>query len=1709
MMFKLIIPIFLLHTNFITANKNLQTFSFLKSKQIDCGTVQINEDFEELTSIYTHEDILKRFNLNEDDNIDDEFFILNDENEHNDSITKLPVKRDDGMKIIANLSSCINEQNELYASYSTRLTTRLINVVFSKYFHLDEKNGLVYLRKRMDREKFCVQVNNFKEESASKIKPKLANKLKLSKQPNKMNSLLKRSISSDYPTSSEKSSSRLQDYINCDCESERCEIKFKFIAFKKRSKSNQNEMAQNQKKEPLSNHKQLSLTIKLNDLNDNNPKFSTAFLYLNTTEYLSSKLNANYEYDVNVNPSFNKAKKECSLVQTYLNNQNYKNKKYKKQDQEGFNENTFLNFNSLIPIEKAFDLDVGVNAEISYRLIYFNNTSSGFIDSIERERDVNKREALIRHALKYQVGFCNSSFELIESNLREYSSNLNSDLQASNSSKNYEPISDTNQALLFLKINAYLDREMQEVYNFILIAKDKNKLENTKNLHDLISHRNYLLIKLVVNDLNDNQPIFTEPKYVFSINESTEFDKHFSNLNYLKSNDENNENEYYRMLLNATCSSLKSKIKVKANDADAGLNSLVKYKIIQQIHRKNSNFKPNNQPFHPFNVKNALHRANDQTQFNPNSFGHNPHNQIAANLDPDSLFHIDELDGSIYLAICKSLNTPTSKSSLELSRIKYLELISLLDYESYVKHILVIEATDSSTYNPLQTVVTLEINLIDLNDNPPFLISVFNLKCAKYGSQLDYSENLNDLNRLRSGVNISVQHFNSNFNINHQLEEYTNHDGLDRPNYASKVVIDGLSEYYRKGDCVAQFLISDLDTNKQNRRLDVFLAENKEIDYISPLMSSPHFTFSSLKNRKSYFDKANRSFVDGSKKQRHEAVPPQVQTNEIFELFLDFDPDAEQQKSFDLTLVVSDNGHPIKFTTYIQFLVNIKDENDNKPIFTKSFYNFTIDEWSEFENTTANIQDYCFGRVEAHDFDVSEENSVIYYDLSGLEADNKYRIENSERNYQKPKKSLTKNVNTRDLKEENFYINQKNGDICVKNRKLIDRETKSRYEFLVRASNSKELKDHSNPHETNSSTAYVHINIRDLNDNKPEFLQKKYTFYVSEQDSNLVDSYHIFDNKDSSNEPGMNKFKTLVGNVVAFDNDIGSNADLEYYILDNEPDFKSYFELNTDNVENPFLADKSSKYMTDDELFYGLVPSSEKQLDEEDALLSSSEQDIIYKVTAIRHAPSMDFKMNLSNDSFEYSFDLLPKNNTNENLLETKSEPSYFSQTRQNKKRFKKIESLSEYIYVNSSTGSVYLINRIDREQIVSIRFYIFVSDRKTDSLLLGSDPSLAVFKSFVPVTIEIEDINDSKPVCQSSEYYLNQMNQIKAIDVYSILIDLGKINLNDLVLPEQAGNAKLFSHLIKIYQFECVDNDKNKNAELKYEIERFYLKSMDRKYKKKYNKNKPGPKKLNKQTTMSEFQIESLKYAIVKRNSLESIFSGGTPISLYDTYFKPNSNLVNKYFSRNKIISLNSNNGNVYLNISNSWIHLSENNSIYVNQTFLSYIENRFLVIKIKVSDKGIVPLYNYYYLKLYFCIKRAKDESGLEKIKFCNNFEIDNQNENETSSSSFVSIKSLMSADYEIGDVSDYETKSDVIENLSSIQSDSEEVQDSHRISGIDIESNYNLKNKSKDKSLIKETTKINFLSSTASKLSFLSGRFLIALYFVLFALANIINQ
>ena len=317
--------------------------------------------------------------------------------------------------------------------------------------------------------------------------------------------------------------------------------------------------------------------------------------------------------------------------------------------------------------------------------------------------------------------------------------------------------------------------------------------------------------------MNDNQPAFTESKYVFNIKETVEFDEFYVSFN--------NDFEYYANLLEQTCLLLKNRIKVTALDNDYGFNSLIKYKIVQHVDRKN--FQTSYLSQHPFNSVNlkskylgaySLHRQqHDSASVYTRS--------RSSHLSEDSFFYIDETDGTVSLAACVM---PIYAKNL--TRDKFLEITNLLDYESFSKHLLLVEARDSNPYNSLQSVVTLEINLLDVNDNPPLLTGIFREKCSKANYHPTTSESFETSKMDFKAPNVSINYYNVDFDEFHSEKKSTGNFS-----YSTLIVIDDLSEWSRVGDCIGQFSIRDLDTANQNQRIDVSIVDSADLFEITKL----------------------------------------------------------------------------------------------------------------------------------------------------------------------------------------------------------------------------------------------------------------------------------------------------------------------------------------------------------------------------------------------------------------------------------------------------------------------------------------------------------------------------------------------------------------------------------------------------------------------------------------------------------------------------------------------------------------------------------------------------------------------------------------------------------------------------------------------------------------------------------------------------------
>jgi hypothetical protein len=1159
--------------------------------------------------------------INEDENIDESILVIN-----------LTSHLDKHYPYLNNTTATTTK-----LSFSTHLSQQ-VNKTFSEHFKLDRNSGLVFLTKSIDRESICTS-------RSSKRKRVITNQQQLN-----------------------------EDSIDCECKSDKCELRFKFNAFRDNNNGR-------------TTHHHLLFTVQLNDINDNFPVFKKNYLILNASEFIGENTNNNKN---NFPKQDNSSLVNCPFISR--NKRDSFNNKIINDD--------FLISNYLIPLETtAVDLDSSKYSNIKYDLILLKSKSCHLIDNMESIRDI---------ILKNEQIECNNEFELVETSLNENS---------------------LATKMLFLKVNKYLDREQQDCYNFALIATDQIIISSQKQFSTLkeeIKEKNYMLIKLLVNDLNDNIPKFEKSKYIFNLNETTELSTE---------NDVTTEKKYYFNILKQTCLNLKSQIRVKAVDGDLGLNGLINYKLIQQVHRKNVNFKSN------------LNKILQQSAVDESS------NFITSEslIDHDALFSIDKQTGSIYLKVCEHLNSKKS-----INRQKFIELTLLLDYELYTKHILVVEAIDSSTHNPLQSFVTLEINIFDMNDQTPDLISLYSKRCSI--NKDDFETNT---------INITIQ----------RLTKQVSQTPWMFKNYTSKLIIDGVSEWSFKNTCLGQFLVTDLDLPVTNRKLEAILVDSNDNTRIST-----EFSFRNLKTI---------SNLDTSSSSQHE----------IFELFLNFEPDAEFQKDYRYTLILKDQGD-LSLASYVEVIVLIQDENDNEPKFEQSIYHFKIDEWFHLPDYDYNellnsnnmmipnelIFNYCIGNIEAIDLDRSNQSAFISYSIVYLDH-------------------ADKNL---------FYFNQTNKCVSVYNRTLLDREQKSKHTFFLYATNNESI------NKLNSSVQ-IEIILNDLNDNRPQFPVKEFSFYIPETDSSLINSLLIStdsynNNKNNKKTSNNQMYMNYIGQVMATDRDVNQNADLKYYLKQKD---NNLFEINLKNNENSYLL---------------------------------NENDLI--VEGIR--------------------------------------------------KFKLIKNIEDFIFVNATTGRLYLLKGIDREQITHIRFNLHVIDRRNLKFTNWPNEPLS---NVVPVVIELIDINDQKPICSNLDLFTAVTSLYKSHHqkyIYSIYFDLDKFKTNP------------------IYHLNCYDKDLAKNSELLYELSDVTLKEIDS------NNN------INNNNNNN------------KKNNIENL----------DSFMN--------------LFEIDSKSGVLYYNY--NW---------YSNQSsadIAKIYNNYFFVLKFKISDNGMIPSFNYYTLKLKFCLNISSKYCDLD---------------------------------------------------------------------------------------------------------------------------------
>ncbi|KAM4019118.1 protocadherin-11 X-linked isoform 1-T1 [Anomaloglossus baeobatrachus] len=188
--------------------------------------------------------------------------------------------------------------------------------------------------------------------------------------------------------------------------------------------------------------------------------------------------------------------------------------------------------------------------------------------------------------------------------------------------------------------------------------------------------------------------------------------------------------------------------------------------------------------------------------------------------------------------------------------------------------------------------------------------------------------------------------------------------------------------------------------------------------------------------------------------------------------------DREKQDRYSFTVIARDNGMP-SLQTNTTVTLSVLDQNDNSPSFTHNEYNFYVPE---------NLPTYgTVGLITVTDEDLGE-NAEFTLSL----------------------------VNARD----NFIIDPHTG--VIKPNISFDREQQGSYTFQVKAV------DRGTPQK--SSTVKVTIFVEDVNDNRPVFV--------------IPSTNYSYELVPTTTNPG-----SVVTKVFAVDNDTGINADLRYSIV--------------------------------------------------------------------------------------------------------------------------------------------------------------------------------------------------------------------------------------------------------------------------------------------------------------------------------------------------------------------------------------------------------------------------------------------------------------------------------------------------------------------------------------------------------------------------------
>ncbi|XP_017952262.1 protocadherin-11 X-linked isoform X1 [Xenopus tropicalis] len=402
-----------------------------------------------------------------------------------------------------------------------------------------------------------------------------------------------------------------------------------------------------------------------------------------------------------------------------------------------------------------------------------------------------------------------------------------------------------------------------------------------------------------------------------------------------------------------------------------------------------------------------------------------------------------------------------------------------LDREESPYHKLTVLASDGSS-TPSRATVT--INITDINDNIPSIDTRYIINPVNGTVQLSEKAPLNTKIAL-----ITVT--DKDADLNGKVTCFTDHDVPFRlkPVFDNQFLLETAAplDYESTREYAIKIVASDSGKPPLNQSAMLLIKIKDENDN-APVFTLPMIGLSFVENNPPGTELTKISATDADSGRNAELsymLGPNAPT--IFNLDRRTGIltavrklDREKQDRYTFTVIAKDNGNP-SLQTNTTVTLSVLDQNDNSPSFTHNEYNFYVPENLPMYGTV--------GLITVTDAD-SGENAVVTLSL----------------------------VNARD----NFIIDPLTG--VIRPNITFDREQQGSYTFQVKAL------DKGSPQK--SSTVKVTIFVEDVNDNKPVFV--------------IPSNNYSYDLVQTSTSPG-----SVVARVYAIDNDTGINADLRYSII--------------------------------------------------------------------------------------------------------------------------------------------------------------------------------------------------------------------------------------------------------------------------------------------------------------------------------------------------------------------------------------------------------------------------------------------------------------------------------------------------------------------------------------------------------------------------------